>query len=98
MNNAQYIGYPDFLKYSKKIGRRFAIPLQRAQEMFSRVCGFGGMYELQKHVQGNVPAPSVTLEIWVARLRAEFGSDLDELVPEDERARWFRYIYRDHSV
>lgn len=94
MGNGQFISYPNFLRYTKQLGRRFGMPLHRAQALLCRVCGFSGMFELQKHVQGDVPIRSFALEDWEARLRAELGGDLDEFLPEDERARWFRYIHR----
>jgi hypothetical protein len=94
MNCGPVVSYGALLRFAKICKKRFAIPLSRAQEMLCRTFGFTGMFALQRHVDGACPARRLSFEDWSSGMRAEVGSDLDELVSEEGLRTWFRRMYR----
>lgn len=93
MSNRRVIRYEGLLRFSKLCRKRFGMPLARAQEMICRTLGFQGMFALQRHVSGVCPVDPLSRDEWVRRIRAEVGSDLDELMSGDELSKWFWRIY-----
>lgn len=93
MSARRIISYEGLLRFSKLCKKRFGMPLSRSQAMLCRTFGFQGMFALQRHVSGVGPIAQLSLEEWTRRMRAEVGSDLDELMSRDELSKWFLRIY-----
>lgn len=93
MTTRRFISYEGLLRFSKLCKKRFGMPLSRSQEMLCRTFGFQGMFALQRHASAGGPVAQLSLEEWTRRMRAEVGSDLDELMSSDELSKWFLRIY-----
>ena len=99
MNEMCGVRYKYVLSYAKIVKKRLAVSLSQAQELLSRSAGYRGMY----HLQSSAIDPDtdcrvlMTVDRWTARLRAEVGSDFDDLFPSEEIDIWFRRMYAPFS-
>ena len=95
MNAMCGVRYKYVLSYGKIVKKRLAVNLSQAHELLSRSAGYRDFH----HLQSSAIDPDtdcrvlMTVDRWTARLRAEVGSDFDDLFPSEEIDIWFRRMY-----
>jgi hypothetical protein len=86
---------------AKRLSRRFAISLSAAQTATSRALGYDSFMDLRAAALDTYPCPEglPSSGVWHMRLRAEFGSDVDELIAPEEVEMWaYRLALKSDSV
>jgi len=89
-----HIGY--LKSFSKLVSKRFAMKLMGVQNIISQASGYRDLNHLYAvHASGDCleHLQMVDHEVWLHRLGFALGSDLNELLYEEELEAWFRRIH-----
>ena len=91
-----YIDAKQLKSFVKLVKRRFALPHSMTLLSVCRASGYRDLGELYDSFDSGAVLDTVQMSdhaAWLRRLGFELGSDLEELLKEEELYMWFRRIH-----